>query len=72
MGSAAGRFRVRCRNCGRTVLSGVETIGVCQADDFQPKVEPLIRRPELVDPKGERWSADLGAFQAQCDVGSTG
>jgi hypothetical protein len=69
-GVTTGRFRVRCRNCGRSVLSGVEAIGVRQADALAAHLERC--RPDLTDPKDDRWSADLGALLAQFDVESTG
>jgi hypothetical protein len=64
------QFRVRCRNCGRTILSGVERIGIREAEALAAHLERC--RPDLADPPDRRWSADLGALLAQFDVESAG
>jgi hypothetical protein len=43
----SGRFRVRCRDCGRSVLSGVVRIGVGEANALSAHLETC--RPDLAD-----------------------
>jgi hypothetical protein len=65
-----GRFRVRCRNCGRTVLSGVERIGVGEAHALSAHLETC--RPDLADPRNDGWKTDLGELLAHFDVQNAG
>jgi hypothetical protein len=60
-----GRFRVRCRDCGRTVLTGVMRIGDAEARALYAHVE--VCRPDLVEKTGVA-SAALGTLLARFDV----
>lgn len=58
----AGRFTVRCRECGRTVLAGVERVGDAEAAELH--VHFAKCRPDLA----AAVSAEFGALLARFDV----
>jgi hypothetical protein len=64
------RFRIRCRSCNRTVLTGVERVGDAEAAEMRAHLTTC--RLDL--PRAERNGAraDLGAVLARFDVASTG
>jgi hypothetical protein len=62
-------FRVRCRNCARTVLSGVERIGPREADALVAHLERC--RSDLAHAERSRWASDLGVLLAHFDVATT-
>ncbi len=66
----ARRFRMRCRNCGRTVLSEVERIGAGETRALSAHLEAC--RPDLADPRSGGWKTDLGAILAHFDVQNAG
>ncbi|HEX9348557.1 MAG TPA: hypothetical protein VF919_13350 [Gemmatimonadales bacterium] len=64
--SAEGRrFRVRCRACGRTVLSGVARVADAEAAELRAHLARC--RPDLPAPIDD----DLGRLLARFDVAST-
>jgi hypothetical protein len=60
------RFRVRCRDCGRTVLSGVERIGVDETHVLGAHLEAC--RFDLAESQKRALANDLGAVLAHFDV----
>jgi hypothetical protein len=67
--SVPSPFRVRCRNCGRTVLSGVDRIGVAEANALSAHLETC--RPDLANLRNDGWKSDLGEVLGHFDVRNT-
>jgi hypothetical protein len=63
-----GPFRVRCRDCGRTVLTGVLRIADAEARALRAHSD--VCRPDLVDGSRTTPSASLGSLLAHFDVRS--
>lgn len=62
------KFVVRCRTCRRIVLSGIERVGVREADALALHLGKC--RPDVVGLEDGRWTLDLGALLTHFDVGS--
>ena len=66
--TASGTFRVRCRDCGRTVLTGVRRIADAEVRALRAHLETC--RPDLGDPPRDVVSAALGTLLSRFDVRS--
>ena len=61
-------FRVRCRDCGRTVLTGVRRIADAEVRALRAHLETC--RPDLGDPPPDATPAALSTLLARFDVRS--
>jgi hypothetical protein len=64
------KFLVRCRNCGRIVLNGVQRIADRESDALASHLRKC--RPDLIAPGDDRWRSELGPLLAQFDVRDDG
>ena len=65
-----GGFTVRCRECARTVLSGVARLGDAEAAVLRAHVARC--RPATRHARDDSANADLGTLLARFDVATTG
>ncbi len=59
-------LRIRCRDCGRTVLTGVSRIGDAEVAALGAHFD--VCRPDLDDPPRDAASASLATLLSRFDV----